>query len=207
MHEGSPAGQGDCVVDPSGTDTQESPVQQAVPPALQPWPTSTQVCADSQVPDVPQVRPEQQPVAASQAWPRSAQELWSVTQLPEVAPGGIAQESPAQQSAATVQASACRWQTGWQAWVSGSQKPEQHSPSALQTVPTAPQAAGAHWPPLQVPLQQSALLVQAPVVGMQAPPQRSTPVASGTHGARPQHWSRNWHTSPCGMQQFGSLPS
>jgi hypothetical protein len=119
----------------------------------------------------------------------------------------MAQERPAQQSAETVQASLCRWQTGWQAWLSASQKPEQHSPSVLQPAPTAPQAAGAHLPEVQVPLQQSALLVQVPVVGMHEPPQRSTPCASGTHGASPQHWSRNWQTSPCGMQQFASLPS
>lgn len=204
MHEESPAAQSTwpdvpCVL-------QLRPVQQAAPPAVQPWPTSTQVWADWQVPPV-QVRPEQQVSPAPHAWPRSTQELWSVTQEPCVAPGGIAQERPEQQSADTVQASLCRWQTGWHAWLSASQKPEQHCESALQVEPTAPQAAAAHLPEVQVPLQQSALLVQVPVVGTHAPPQRSTPCASGTHGARPQHWSRNWQTSPCGMQQFGSLPS
>jgi hypothetical protein len=37
--------------------------------------------------------------------------------------------------------------------------------------------------------------------------QRSTPVSSGTQGEFPQHWSRNWHTSPVGMQHCGSEAS
>jgi hypothetical protein len=37
--------------------------------------------------------------------------------------------------------------------------------------------------------------------------QRSTPAASGTHGAPSQHWSRNWQTAPAAMQQSGSEPS
>lgn len=42
-------------------------------------------------------------------------------------------------------------------------------------------------------------------VELDPPPQRSTPCASGVHGANPQHWSRNWQTSPWAMQQFGSV--
>ncbi len=37
--------------------------------------------------------------------------------------------------------------------------------------------------------------------------QRSTPLASGVHGAPPQHWSRNWHTAPAWMQHCGSFAS
>jgi hypothetical protein len=45
--------------------------------------------------------------------------------------------------------------------------------------------------------------------------QWSTPSESGTHGAPPQHWSRNWQTfvvvtfagSAAAMQQLGSFAS
>jgi hypothetical protein len=55
----------------------------------------------------------------------------------------------------------------------------------------------------------SVVPVQAAPTGLQveAAAQRSTPWASGTHGARLQHWSRNWQTFPCAMQQAGLLPS
>jgi hypothetical protein len=59
-----------------------------------------------------------------------------------------------------------------------------------------------------VPAQQvvSVAPVQAVPWGLQ-PEQRSWPSAPGTHGARLQHWSRNWQMSPGWMQQFGSVPS
>jgi hypothetical protein len=61
-----------------------------------------------------------------------------------------------------------------------------------------------------VPAQQlpSSTPAQAPFSAVQAGTvQRSTPAASGTHGAPLQHWSRNWQTSPAGMQQAGLLAS
>lgn len=36
--------------------------------------------------------------------------------------------------------------------------------------------------------------------------QRRMPEASGTQGAKLQHWSRNWQIWPSAMQQFGSEP-
>jgi hypothetical protein len=57
--------------------------------------------------------------------------------------------------------------------------------------------------------QQSALVVQPAPSGMQAfsgAAQRRIPEASGTHGARLQHWSWNWQTCPIPMQQFAFVP-
>jgi hypothetical protein len=154
-----------------------------------------------------QVRPLQQATVALHVWSRSAQVPTSVWQVPAVAPAGMLQPRPAQQSAATVQVSPVRWQYRTHCRESGSHAPEQQSPSAAHVWPDALQAVAAHFPAVQVPEQQSALLVQVPVDGMQAPPQRRTPWASGTHGARPQHCSRNWQTFPWAMQQAGSFPS
>jgi hypothetical protein len=39
--------------------------------------------------------------------------------------------------------------------------------------------------------------------GRHEPPHRRMPLGSGEHGALPQHWSRNWHTSPGCLQQSG----
>jgi hypothetical protein len=67
-----------------------------------------------------------------------------------------------------------------------------------------------------VPAQQleSSAPWHAPVTGVQlGSVQRRTPEASGTHGAKLQHWSRNWHTPPgavtvpAGMQQAGFAAS
>lgn len=70
----------------------------------------------------------------------------------------------------------------------------------MQTVPEQQLVSSA---PAQVPW--SAVHV--------ASVQRRTPVASGTQGAKLQHWSRNWQTPPgevavfVGMQHLGSLAS
>jgi hypothetical protein len=186
---------------------QERPEQQAVPPAVQCWLESMQVAALTQVPEVPQVSPSQQVTVPPQDWFRSAQAAGADWQVPAVAPGGMLQESPKQQSAETVHAWLCCWQYRTQVRLSGSQAPEQQSVSAAHVWPGFAQAGATHFPPVQVPEQQSALLVQAPSCAMQVPPQRRTPVASGTQGVPPQHWSRNWQTFPCAMQQAGLFAS
>jgi hypothetical protein len=193
--------------------SQERPEQQAavpVPPAAQCWLTSMHVAALTQAPEVLQVSPSQQVTAPPQVWFRSAQAAGAAWQVPAVAPGWMLQERPKQQSADTVQAWFCCWQYRTQVLLSGSHEPEQQSvglSAGSQATPGALQAGATHFPPVQVPEQQSALLVQAPSWAMQVPPQRRTPVASGTQGVPPQHWSRNWQTFPCAMQQFGSFAS
>jgi hypothetical protein len=57
-----------------------------------------------------------------------------------------------------------------------------------------------------VPAQQvvSEVPVHGDPRGLQVPPpQRRTPSSSGTHGARSQHCSRIWQTSPMGLQHSG----
>ncbi len=48
-------------------------------------------------------------------------------------------------------------------------------------------------------------LHDAPAVA--PPPQRRTPAASGMHGSKLQHWSRNWQIWPGWMQHCGFVPS
>jgi hypothetical protein len=171
--------------------SQDRPEQQAWPPTVQEWLTSTHVAALTQVPPAPQVSPSQQVTAPPQVWFRSAQAAGADWQVPAVAPAGTLQERPKQQSADTVQVWFCCWQYRTQVLLSGSHDPEQHWLSAVHAWPGFTQAGATHLPPVQVPEQQSALLVQAPSCAMQLPPQRRTPVASGTQGVPPQHWSRN----------------
>jgi hypothetical protein len=91
---------------------------------------------------------------------------------------------------------------------------------SVHVVPVARHAVGAAFvqtypapePRSQAPSQQvvSASPEHAPPGGVhaEAAAHRSVPsTSSGTQGARPQHWSRNWQTSPAGMQQCGSFPS
>jgi hypothetical protein len=199
---------------PVATLSQEVPEQHAavpVPPAVQDWPEPRQVAALTHVWDVPlQVSPLQQATPVPQDWFRSAQAAGADWQVPAVAPGGTLHERPKQQSAETVQVWFCCWQYRTQVLLSGSQEPEQQSvglSAGLQARPGALQAGAAHFPAVQVPEQQSAFPVQAPSCATQVPPQRSTPAWSGTQGVPPQHWSRNWQTFPCAMQQAGLFAS
>ena len=97
---------------------------------------------------------------------------------------------------------------------------EQQSLATVQARPLFLQELGALQvnAPLEdvqtVPAQQllSSAPAQGPFSGVQVGcVQRRTPCASGMHGAKLQHWSRNWQTPPgavavpAGMQQFGSL--
>ena len=108
MHVVSPAWQFACV--PVAVLWHERPEQQAIPPTVQCWLESTHVAALTQVPEVPQVSPSQQVTDPPQAWFRSEQLLAADWQVPAVAPGGMLQESPKQQSAETVQLWFCCWQ-------------------------------------------------------------------------------------------------
>jgi hypothetical protein len=197
--------------------------------------------------------PLQHGIASLHASLSSAHEL-CVPQVPLVAPSGMLQTAPAQQSLSTVHVSPPAAHCATQVPLATSQLPEQHCPSAAQVEPFGTQSTH-RWlgaVPRQSLLQQSESPEQASPVSVQAvvsrpqrnspppafwqeagaqharssapsqiPPtgvhvgasavQRSTPSAPGTHGAPPQHWSRNWHTLalpvPGGMQQLGSFAS
>jgi hypothetical protein len=208
----SEAPQSCCAVPPVGITVQERPEQQlAAPVEVHCRPASRQaVTGVSQKPAPLHASPPQQGFEASHAWPESLHALWSGWQEPAVAPAGIWQANPAQQSAETVHAADCPWQarTHWR--VSRSHCSEQHSAASAQVSPVPLQTGGTEqrWSAPHVPEQQSPSMVQvAPGETHATPPQRSTPSPSGTHGARLQHCSRNWQTSPSGLQQAGSAPS
>jgi hypothetical protein len=191
-------------------------VQQAVPPAVQ-WSACGMQAGGGGVQTPPvQVSPAvQQGTEAEQAWLVAAQTLDDVPQVPLVAPGGMLQPRPAQQSPFTVQAPPEPTQKDWH--TPPVQVPEQQSLAVVQVRPLALQVAGA-WQVKLVPLkvqesgeQQdgSSAPVQAAPVGLQldCAAQRSTPSVLGTHGAKLQHWSRNWQTAFGWMQQAGLEPS
>jgi hypothetical protein len=104
---------------------------------------------------------------------------------PEVRPGGTSQTSPAQQSPVTVQLCAIIRQAARVSHTPPPHPPPQHCHADVQLSPF-----GRH------------------VTGVQ----RSTPSASGVHGASAQHWSLNWQKSPgwmhmtvgCGAQRCRS---
>jgi hypothetical protein len=174
-------------------------------------------------------------------------------QVPLVAPGGMSQVSPEQQSDDTVQLPVSATQLFWHRWDAGSQTPEQHCAFPLQPEPTGAQSAPHVWlvgsqPPKQhgcCASQAAPCCPQVPVATEHAQPtsftsrhvvpvqhgsgdgalvapagaqiepagrqafaaQRRIPLASGTHGANPQHWSRNWQMASCAMQHCGSFAS
>jgi len=82
--------------------TQLNPVQQAVPPAVHAVPWATHVTGGVQIPPVQVSVALQHGTVAEQLWFASAHTL-TVWHVPLVAPGGIAQLYPAQQSPSTVQ--------------------------------------------------------------------------------------------------------
>lgn len=188
------------------------------------------------------------------AAPTPAQ-VWTPPQVPLVEPSGMLQTAPVQQSPSAVQVPPAPTQAVTQAWLVGSQVPEQHWPSCAHVAPVGThetQRPPKHWRLQQVsPVEQVAPRGEQLVVStahlyadtpshwqefgaqqevssspVQVVPaarqdggaavQWSTPVAgSGTQGAPPQHWSRNWQTlavvsadgSWAGMQQAGLFAS
>lgn len=212
-----------------------SPWQHWLPPAVQAWRFCAQVGGAVQTPPV-QVSPVvQHGIVPLHDCPVLAQ-VGPVlpAQVPLVAPGGMLQVSPEQQSAVTVQLPAAWTHAARQK--PASQRPEQHWAFVEQDVPTAVQdapqvcATGS-----QAPKQQGVLALQGWPESAQVPPpdtveqaqptsvtwrqvvpvqhgsgegavvapaaaqiepegrqvpasaQRSTPLASGVHGAPPQH--------------------
>jgi hypothetical protein len=161
----------------------------------------------------------QQSALATQFPPVGAQVL-ADSQVPDVVFGGTTQVSPAQQSPPVVQV----W---WRFEHGAAQTPptqllEQQSLATVQAWPLLKQDVGTSQ--LNVPLPAAKvqtvpaqqLLSSAPWHGAWSAVQVgwvqcSTPVSSGTHGAKLQHWSRNWQTLavpvPVGMQHCGLLAS
>jgi hypothetical protein len=181
--------------------TQASPAQQAAS-AVQRCACGVQVSGTWQVPPRQSSSAEQQSALAWQLSPVEAQ-VAPVPQVPEVAPAGMSQARPAQQSPFTVQAPLEEMQGGAQD--PPTQLPEQQSMAVVQAVPFTLQVAGwvqvqLSWAPrTQVSGAQqegSSAPAQLPPVGVQeeTEAQRSTPAASGTQGEPLQHWSRNWQT-------------
>jgi len=178
---------------------------------------------DGGVVTVPQVGPHvpalhmsvvlQQGTAAEQLWPDAAHVCTGFWQVPLVAPAGIEQVVPAQQSASTVQAPPLPMHGA--AHVPALQIPEQQSVLVAQVAPLMWQVddcwqlkplvlfeSTVHWPRQQD--GSSAPVHAAPTaVQLAGAAQRRTPAASGTQGARLQHWSRNWQTLPGWMQHCG----
>ncbi len=187
---------------------------------MQLYPSGSQVCGGPQIPSLHTSVAEQQPALAVQDSPVRPQ-VEAPPQVPLVAPGAKAQVIPAQQSPSAVQTPSAGTQDTAQ--VPSWHCPEQQSPFTSQALPTgthAPQLGSLHPggrhakdpPPVEtqvVPAQQpwSCGPVQAPPLGVHASVQRRIPSWPGTHGAPLQHWSRNWQTWPCWMQQSGSEAS
>jgi hypothetical protein len=113
--------------------------------------TSEQNCGEPQVPALQTSSAPQQGTVAEQLSPEKAHSP-PVPQVPLVAPGGMSQLRPAQQSAPMVQAPAWPWQGGRQ--VPASQVPEQHWKPPVQPASLGTQAAQE--PPTHRELQQSA---------------------------------------------------
>jgi hypothetical protein len=123
------------------------------------------------------------------------------------------------------------WAPAWHASPFGTQATHwaptqsvlQQSSAPSHVAPVAPQVPVGvpHWNPLpshwhELGAQQdgSSAPSQPSPAGVHvgaAAVQWRTPLASGTHGAPPQHWSRNWQTLsgpvPGGMQHSGSFAS
>jgi hypothetical protein len=134
----------------------------------------------------------QQGIASLQAaW--SAAQLWTVPQVPLVAPAGTLQTRPEQQSGSVVQLPALPTQVETHLPNSGSQVPEQHAPSAAQVSPFARQAT--HWPvALHCLLQQ--------VVPEAQPVPSGSQLVVGTPQLQPDVPGMLWQE--VGAQQAGS---
>jgi hypothetical protein len=215
--------------------------------ASQDWPSVAQPEGVSQTPALHV--PLQHGIESPHDCVASAQ-LGGAPQVPLVAPSGMLQTDPPQQSPSAVQLPLGGTHAATHVWLSTSHVPEQHCPFPAHVSPFGTQAT--HCAPTQSVLQQSAPPLHGapmspqPVVGTPhtnpSPPslrqelgaqqdvspvpehvapagvhvgaaavQWSTPVASGTHGAPLQHWSRNWQTLaspvPGLMQHAGSSAS
>lgn len=215
---GSPAGQAATtgLVPLVSRKTQASGLQQSAS-ATQCWSCGTQSCGTWQVPSRHCSPAVQQGTVPEQLWPVPAQTA-PVEQVPLVAPGGMSQASPAQQSPSTVQVPVEGTQGGLQTLPT--QAPEQQSSAEAQAPPDGLQVAGAwqvkaglpeglSWHEAGAQQDGSSAPAQAAPDGEQAEvvAQRSTPAASGTQGTPSQHWSRNWQTAPGWMQQSGLAAS
>ena len=86
-------------------------------------------------------RPEQQPIEGEQAWPRPEQ-VEPVWQVPEVAPPGMAQDRPMQQSPLVVQMPPCGWQLAGGTQTLPLQIAEQQEAGSVHAVPLPRQGGG-----------------------------------------------------------------
>ncbi len=205
---------------PPSRKKQPSPAQQAAS-AVQCCACGVQSWGTWQVPPRHCSSALQQLTVPEHDSPVAAQTL-PVPQVPLVAPAGTSQARPAQQSPLVVQVLPDPTQGGRQ--VPPSQLPAQQSACTVHDWPTCrvQPVAGVHlkawlsgssWQASGSQQEGSSTPPQAPLRGVQAEisAHRSTPSAPGTHGASPQHCSRNWQTEPgpvpWGMQQAGLVPS
>lgn len=164
------------------------PAQQSASPVQAPplgWHCATQV-----------------PLSTSQAPEQhcapEAQEEPLGTQATHFGPVPVSRQSLLQQSASAAQVASTAVQ------------PLEGTPQRKPPAPSERQLLGAQQ-------ERSAAPLQAPPCGVQVETavQWRTPLASGTQGAPPQHWSLNWQTlalvswpgAAAGMQQAGSLGS
>lgn len=174
--------------------------------------------------EVKQERPKQHEVPpAEQVCPEPTHAApW---QVPNSAPAGTLQVAPLQQSDDAVQMAPMPWQTTGVPHKPLVQICEQQSaenpqlrpfarhsppPSVTPASPTPPSTGtssrGRHTPLRhKAPPQQLASVVQVLPSGWQLGVwQRKTPPSPGRQSASLQHWSRNWQTSPSGMQHPAS---
>lgn len=184
--------------------THVSPLQHSLPPAVQVCETSEQVGGGVQTPPVQVSEALQQGVVVPQPWPVAAQVEPDDAQVPLVAPGGTSQESPAQQSAPTVQTPPVPTHGVRQVRVSGSHEPEQHCASVVHEAPLVAQTAqvptvgspadGTHTPEQQVSAADGGGMVQVSPSATQTASSRQTP---------PDGFSAGWQVVPL---QHGSDP-
>jgi hypothetical protein len=195
--------------------TQSSPLQQSAS-AVQTCEVAPQTLAATQTPFVQASAESQQGVVAEQAEAVAAHEgvVVAALQAPLVAPCGMSQPRPVQQSPVVVQVPFTPRHAV--PHLPASQVPVQHSPLNVHAAPSVLHVPGVPpaWhrhpsstPYVQAPSQQLVSLAppHSSPVGVQADAeeQRSTPLESGTHGAPPQHWSLNWQIWSVAMQQSG----
>ena len=136
--------------------------------------------------------------APEQHWPPAAQDEPFGTQATHFGPVPVSRQRLLQQSASPAQVAS-----------TGAQLPD-GTPHRKPPAPSERQLLGAQQERSPAPLQ-------APPAGVhvETAVQWRTPLASGTQGAPPQHWSLNWQTLAlvswpgwaAGMQQAGSLGS
>jgi hypothetical protein len=216
VQEGSPGGHGWVPLEEMQLKAGEAAQHSAS--AVQPWYCDVQVGGTVHFPARQASAGALQQSAPVTQLPPDGAHVVTAWQVPLVAPGAMAQERPAQQSPSTVQEPLAEAHGGAQ--TSPRQLLEQHSLATAQPRPLALQEAGTSQLkalPLNVqvvPAQQleSSAPAQPPWSAVQVGRvQRRTPSAPGTHGAKLQHWSRNWQTLsapvPGGMQQPGVLAS